>query len=304
MDSSDIVRLLDRFIAKCRADPTFLSDNFLDFFRDYIESLRGKIPESAWGTEGMGDLSIEVTEENRNAFQQAKIQAMEAISEDNLEEAIKYLTMAILLNPKSANMYSTRNLNAAIRDAIAAPEINPDSAASKMDYDEEISVVLKKVDPNAHKFEEHHRKYERLRKEQEYRKIEHKRVQLPFEARAAYQKVNKQELSSSSGSQGGMPGRFLGGMPGDFPGSTPGGFPGGMPGFFPGSMPGGMHGNIDYNKILKILNNPELMVAFKDPEVMAALEDVMKNPASLAKHQANPKVAPVIAKILSKPSKL
>ncbi|KAL2533401.1 TPR REGION domain-containing protein [Abeliophyllum distichum] len=155
----------------------------------------------------MGDLSVEVIEENRNASQQAKIQAMEAIFEDKLEEAIKYLTMVILLNPKSANMYSTK-----------------DYAASKLDYDEEISVALKK-------------------------------------------------RSSSSGSQGGMPGGLLGGMPRGFPGWTPGGYPGSMPGFFPGSMPGGMHGNIDYNKILKILNNPELMVAFKDPEVMAALQD-------------------------------
>ncbi|KAI7734594.1 hypothetical protein M8C21_010811 [Ambrosia artemisiifolia] len=46
--------------------------------------------------------------------------------------------------------------------------------------------------------------------------------------------------------------------------------------------------------------DPELMAAFKDPEVMAALQDVMKNPANLAKHQANPKVAPLIAKMMSK----
>ncbi|MCI14339.1 FAM10 family protein-like, partial [Trifolium medium] len=42
------------------------------------------------------------------------------------------------------------------------------------------------------------------------------------------------------------------------------------------------------------------MTAFGDPEVMAALQDVMKNPANLAKHQSNPKVAPVIAKMMSK----
>ncbi|XP_028107236.1 FAM10 family protein At4g22670-like [Camellia sinensis] len=79
--------------------------------------------------------------------------------------------------------------NAAIRDANAALEINPDSAkgyksrgmawamlgqwgeaakdlhlASKLDYDEEISAALKKVEPNAHKIEEHRRKYEKLRK--------------------------------------------------------------------------------------------------------------------------------------------
>ncbi len=48
------------------------------------------------------------------------------------------------------------------------------------------------------------------------------------------------------------------------------------------------------------MNDPDLMAAFSDPEVMAALQDVMKNPANLAKHQSNPKVAPVIAKMMSK----
>ncbi|KAJ1437780.1 Thioredoxin-like superfamily [Sesbania bispinosa] len=78
--------------------------------------------------------------------------------------------------------------NAAIRDADTALKINPDSAkgykirgmsramlglweeaasdlhvASKLDYDEEIGMALKKVEPNARKIEEHRRKYERLR---------------------------------------------------------------------------------------------------------------------------------------------
>ncbi|CAI0413756.1 unnamed protein product [Linum tenue] len=153
----------------------------------------------------MGDSSVEVTEESRDASQEAKAKAMEAISEGKLEEAVEHLTEAILLNPLSAIMYGTRATvyikmkkpNAAIRDANAALEINADSAkgykargmarsllgqweeaakdlhvASKLDYDEEISAVLKKVEPNAHKLEEHRRKYDRLRKEREDRKAE------------------------------------------------------------------------------------------------------------------------------------
>ncbi|CAI0413634.1 unnamed protein product [Linum tenue] len=235
--------------------------------------------------------------------------------------------------------------NAAIRDANAALEINPDSAkgykargmahsllgqweeaakdlhvASKLDYDEEISAVLKKVEPNAHKLEEHRRKYDRLRKEREDRKAEKDRQRRRAKAQAEYEKAKKQEQSSSSGRPGGMPGGFPGGMPGGFPGGMPGGFPGGMPGFpgaggmpggfpgagaggmpggFPGAggMPGGAPGNVDFSKIL---NDPDMMAAFSDPEIMAALQDVMKNPANLAKHQSNPKVAPVIAKMMSK----
>ncbi|KAL6986078.1 hypothetical protein U1Q18_019445 [Sarracenia purpurea var. burkii] len=269
----------------------------------------------------MGDPSVEVTEEDRDASQGAKAQAMEAISEGKLKEAIEHLTKAILLNPTSAIMYATRasvfikmkKPNAAIRDANAALEINPDSAkgyksrgmarailgqweeaakdlhlASNLDYDEEISIVLKKVEPNAHKIDEHRRKYDRLRKQREDRKIERERQRRRAEAQAAYERAKKKEQSSSSSRAGGMPGGFPGGMPG--------GFPGGMPGGFPGSMPGGMP-NVDYSKIL---NDPELMAAFKDPEIMAALQDVMKNPANIAKHQENPKVAPIIAKMMGK----
>ena len=193
--------------------------------------------------------------------------------------------------------------------------------ASKLDFDEEISAVLKKVEPNVHRIQEHRRKYDRLRKEREDRKIERDRQRRKAEAQAAYEKAKKKEQSSSSrrpgGFPGGMPGGFPGGMPGGFPGAggMPGGFPGagGMPGGFPGAggMPGGfpgaggapggsaggVPGNIDFSKIL---NDPELMTAFNDPEVMSALQDVMKNPANLAKHQANPKVAPIIAKMMSK----
>ncbi|CAI9784472.1 unnamed protein product [Fraxinus pennsylvanica] len=79
----------------------------------------------------MGKPSIEVTEENCDASQEARIQAMEAISEGKYNEAIEHLTKAILLNPTSAIMYATRPTvyikmkkpNAAVRDANAALEV-------------------------------------------------------------------------------------------------------------------------------------------------------------------------------------
>jgi suppressor of tumorigenicity protein 13 len=153
----------------------------------------------------MGDRSIEVTEEKMDAAQISKSKAMDAISEGNLNEAIDQLTDAIMLNPSSAILYATRasvfvklnKPNAAVRDADAALQINPDSAkghkirgmaramlglweeaardlriASTLDYDDEISSVLKKVEPNARKIEEHRRKYERLRKERDLKKTQ------------------------------------------------------------------------------------------------------------------------------------
>lgn len=153
----------------------------------------------------MGDPSVEVTEERRDSAQLLKSKATDAISEGKMEDVVNYLTEAILLNPQSAILYATRasvfvkqnKPNAAIRDANAALKINPDSAkgykarglaramlglweeaasdlhvASKIDFDEEIHLALKKVEPNVHKIEEHRRKYERLRKERELRKKE------------------------------------------------------------------------------------------------------------------------------------
>ncbi|XP_048129330.1 TPR repeat-containing thioredoxin TDX isoform X2 [Rhodamnia argentea] len=156
----------------------------------------------------MGNPSVEVTEEKQEAAQMEKLKAVDAMSEGKLDEAIDHLTEAIMLNPCSAILYATRasvfvklkKPNAAIRDAEAALQINPDSAkgykargmaramlgkweaaagdlhvASKLDHDEEISMMLKKVEPNAHKIEEHRRKYERLLKEKERKKAERER---------------------------------------------------------------------------------------------------------------------------------
>ncbi|GFZ06970.1 HSP70-interacting protein 1 [Actinidia rufa] len=357
MDAAKLNQL-KQFVELCKANPSILADSSLSFFTDYIHSLGGRLPPSAYksgesprkpsksfvvdesdediedneeeqqpqGTahdeeedeiiesdielEGeivepdndppqkMGDRSVEVTEENRDASQEAKAQAMESISEGKLEEAIEHLTKAILFNSTSAIMYATRasvyikmkKPNAAIRDADAALEINPDSAkgyksrgmaramlgqweeaakdlhvASKLDYDEEISAVLKKVEPNAHKIEDHRRKYDRLRKEREDRKTERERQRRRAEAQAAYEKAKKQEQSSSSSRAGSMPGGFPGGMPGGFPGGMPGGFPVEClvecPEASPVACPVGCP------------EDPELMAAFKDPEVMEALQD-------------------------------
>ncbi|XP_021909437.1 TPR repeat-containing thioredoxin TDX [Carica papaya] len=158
----------------------------------------------------MGNPSVEVPEENRDGAQLEKIKAVNAISEGKLDEAMYHLTEAIMLNPTSAILYATRagvfvqlkKPNAAIRDADAALQINPDSAkgykmrglaramlgqweaaasdlhtASKLDYDEEIGLALKKVEPNVHKIEEHRRKYERMRKEVEVKRADRERRQ-------------------------------------------------------------------------------------------------------------------------------
>ncbi|KAM0902618.1 hypothetical protein ACQ4PT_019192 [Festuca glaucescens] len=144
--------------------------------------------------------------------------------ECKLNEAIEHLTEAILLNPTSAILYATRagvfikmkKPNAATRDADAALQINPDSAkgyksrgmakamlgkwedaahdlhvAAKLDFDEEISAELKKVEPNVHKIEEHKKKYERLRKERDMKKADTERKRKHAEEVSAASAVLK-----------------------------------------------------------------------------------------------------------------
>ncbi|PHT39625.1 TPR repeat-containing thioredoxin TDX [Capsicum baccatum] len=259
----------------------------------------------------MRDPSVEVTEESRDASQAAKSQAMEAISEVDckLEEASELLTKAVLLNPISAIIcvltatvcIKMKKPNAAIQDANAALEINPDLAkgyksrgvaramlglwgdaardlhvASKLDFDEEISAVLKKVEPNARKIEEHHKKYDRLRKEREDRKVERERQWRKAEAQVKLQllvflnMINFSEhfydlylrplMTRPRRKKKNHQGELVAGMPGGFPEGLFGGAPGGMArggssgsmpqGGAPGGTPGGMPGNIDYSKIL------------------------------------------------------
>ncbi|KAH7655922.1 Hsp70-interacting protein Hip/Transient component of progesterone receptor complexes and an Hsp70-binding protein [Dioscorea alata] len=230
MDSTRVAEL-QQLIGLCKSNPALLHDSSLAFFKDYLQSLGGSVPEkpgladhdedeiieSDLELDGeiidpdddppqkMGDPSVEISEERCDAAQLLKSKAMQAVAENNLEEAIDYLTEAILLYPSSAILYAARARvfvkmrkgSAAIRDADTALKINPNSAtgyksrgmawslmaqweaaasdlrlASKLDYDEEIYSILTKAESNVRRIEEHRNKYERLRKEKEARRIQ------------------------------------------------------------------------------------------------------------------------------------
>ncbi|XVF53759.1 hypothetical protein PTKIN_Ptkin05aG0124800 [Pterospermum kingtungense] len=191
--------------------PDFSNEEDADIIESDVELDNSGVVEPDYDPpQKMGEPSVEVTDDKRDAAQTEKLKAIDAISEGKLDEAIDCLTEAMMLNPTSAILYATRasvfiklsKPNAAIRDADAALEINPDSAkgykvrgmartmlglweeaasdlrvASKLDYDEEIGSALKKVEPNAQKIEEHHRKYEHLRKERELKRNERQKQQ-------------------------------------------------------------------------------------------------------------------------------
>ncbi|KAJ0601457.1 putative hsp70-interacting protein [Helianthus annuus] len=50
MDAAKLEQL-KLFISRCKSDPSILSDPYLSFFRDYLESLGAKLPASAYKTE-------------------------------------------------------------------------------------------------------------------------------------------------------------------------------------------------------------------------------------------------------------
>uniref|UniRef100_A0A2R9BAK1 STI1 domain-containing protein n=1 Tax=Pan paniscus TaxID=9597 RepID=A0A2R9BAK1_PANPA len=239
----------------------------------------------------MGDENAEITEEMMD------------------QKAIDLFTDAIKLNPRLAILYAKRasvfvklqKPNAAIRDCDRAIEINPDSAqphkwqgkahrllghweeaahdlalASKLDYDEDASAMLKEVQHRAQKIAEHRRKYEQKCEE----------IERVKKAREEHERAQREEEDRrQSGAQ-------YGSFPGGFPGGVPGmpGMGAGMPG-----MGGGMPGMAGMPGLNEILSDPEVLAAMQDPEVMVAFQDVAQNPANI-----NPKVMNLISKLSAK----
>lgn len=249
----------------------------------------------------MGEFeNIEVTEEMMDQANEKKIEAINALGEGDLQKALDLFTEAIKLNPRVAILYAKRasvyikmqKPNAAIRDCNRAISINPDSAqpykwrgkahrllghweeaakdlamACKLDYDEDASALLKEVQPKANKIIEHRRKYERKREEKE---IKEKQERIK-KAREEHARAQREEEAR----------QFGGGF---FPGAA--GFPGGAPGGIPG--------------LSELFTDPELLNAMKDPEVMAAFQDVAQNPANISKYQNNPKIMALVTKLSAK----
>lgn len=328
------LKKLNIFVDLCSAQPQLLNLPQLEFFKNFIEKLGGKVPEGTFDfnatksnseepkaeeepekkedsepesdleldTEGcvepdnepeqpMGDASKEPSEEDIDKANELRSKAAAAYSEQNYEESIKLFTEAIELNPRSALYHGKRGQaylklakpNACIRDCTRALEINPDSAtaykfrgranrllgkweeaakdlrqACKLDYDEEADEWLKEVTPNAKKIEQHKLKQERRRQEKELRE----RQERVRKAQEANRKAAEEKARSGDGEDADF-GNFFGGAGG-------------------GAGAGGAD---------------DILNAFKDPEVAAALQDIMTNPSNIGKYQNNPKVMNLVTKI-------
>lgn len=233
----------------------------------------------------MGDPSKEPEEDEIEKASEIRAQAAAAYSEQKYEEAVKFYTDAIKLNPKNALFHAKRGQaylklskpNACIRDCERALEINSDSAAAykfrgranrllgnweqaakdlrqacKLDYDEEADEWLREVTPNAKKIEAHNLKQERKKAEREER-------QRRERVRQAQEANKRAREEAEANPPGGDDEDFLGGL--------------------------GGAGGADF------LN------AFKDPEVAAAMQDILKNPGNISKYMSNPKIMALLSKM-------
>ena len=98
---------------------------------DFTEPETEALPEIVSYDEG-----AEISEENMDASNDKRSEAMAAMAEGKFDEAVQHFTEAIKLNPSSAALYAKRanallkqkRVKAAIEDCSRAITINPDSA--------------------------------------------------------------------------------------------------------------------------------------------------------------------------------
>lgn len=333
--NQDSLDKLKAFIDVCKTKPEILHLEDLQFFRDYLELLGAKIPpppdmysstsetkptpvepepeEEAESEESeveldmegcvepdvldpnhiMGDSSKEPTEEDTDKADEKRCEAMSAFGEGNYEKAVELLSEAIVYNPTSSVLFVKRGQsylklnkpNACIKDCTHALELNPDSAAGykfrgrayrliaqwenaakdlrqacKIDFDEQADDWLKEVTPNAQKIVQHKLKQERKKTEKEIKE----KAERVRKAKEAYAKAAAADAEHNihSGPQTEAPTNM-----GDY---------------------------------YKLLQDPEIMEAFKDPEIAAAIQDLSMDPSNYMKYQSNPKVMGFLMKLSQK----
>uniref|UniRef100_A0A2K6GCV7 STI1 domain-containing protein n=1 Tax=Propithecus coquereli TaxID=379532 RepID=A0A2K6GCV7_PROCO len=278
---------LRAFVKMCKQDPSILHTEEMRFLREWEEKTDSEKAEENIQTEEpsseesdleidnegviepdtdapqeMGDENVEITEEMMDQANDKKVAAIEALNDG--EDGVPLL-------PGLLGHWEE-----------AAHDL---ALACKLDYDEDVSAMLKEVQPRAQKIAEHRRKYERKREEREIKE----RIERVKKAREEHERAQREEEARrQSGAQ-------YGSFPGGFPGGMPGSFPGGMPG-----MAGGMPGMAGMPGLNEILSDPEVLAAMQDPEVMVAFQDVAQNPANMSKYQSNPKVMNLISKLSAK----
>mmetsp|Transcript_35476 Transcript_35476/g.67980 ORF Transcript_35476/g.67980 Transcript_35476/m.67980 type:complete len:384 (-) Transcript_35476:358-1509(-) len=323
---------LKEFVPLLRARPQLARHPDLLFFRDLLRDWGAAIPPDAPEPTRKDDeeacendtelvdpdqdpaqpmgapADSELTEREEEALSEHRAKAAEAAEAGLWEDAVAAFTAALQMRG-SAMVYAKRaeayvhmkKPNAALRDAKAALEINPDSAKAfkckgvahrmlgqydqalkdlgtglSIDYDEASYHVQQGVTALVQARKQKQKaKADAARKAQEEEQA--RRARAAEEAR-----TQQQQSQSSQGSGGGFPG--MGGM---------GGFPG-MSGM--GGMPG--MGGLPPELMAKLMGDPELQAAMMNPKVMAAMQECMSDPSKIMQYQSDPDIQKVIMKLM------
>ncbi|KAG5451507.1 Hsc70-interacting protein [Clonorchis sinensis] len=330
MDSGQL-KLLKGFVDLLKKKPDILHLPELAFFRDWLHSLGATIPQPTTGEtshspspkarspevdsgaeestdeseidfpgeeivaadndpeQEMGDDSLEVTEEMIDAANDKRSEAQAKMSSGDLEAAVALFTEAIKLNPTSALLYARRascfiklkKPCAALKDCEKALHLNPDSAAPykwrgfahKMlghweeafnDFQTSLKLDYSEDAYEAMKDVEpkHKRIYEHNMK---YKRKREERLD-----RERRERIRKAQESRERAKQ-----------------ESP--------------FNGASHGADNMGDTFsQLFNDPELIAAIQDPEVMKAFGEVSSNPAAMHKYKDNPKVKKVLEKMQDK----
>eukprot|EP00898_Chlorokybus_atmophyticus_P002586 jgi/Chlat1/3328/Chrsp22S03470 len=300
MDTSK-VEALRAAVAAAEADPCVLLREDLSFFRDYLQRLGANVPvcgkpaqaATQDGTkqadetiadadnDGVVEPDNDPPQPDREAAAMAKAAGSEAMAAGDPKRAVEHFTEAVERNPSSAMLHANRALayaalkkpNAAMRDAEAALNLNPDSAkayrargearallgqwedaakdlaeACRIDYDPESDAKLRQVQPKAQQIAKARHDTERQQREARER---------AEQARKRDQQQQQQQASSASS-------------------QAP--------------------------ALADLMNDPELMAAMSDPDMQPVMLDMLSSdPATAAaKHAGNPKVAALMARLMAK----
>lgn len=224
----------------------------------------------------MGEDNKEATEEEIDQSDDFRGKGAAAYSNAEFEDAINFYTQAILLNPTHALFYAKRGQaflklkkpNAAIRDCNRALELNPDNAAAYKFRGRSYRLLgdweaAAKDLRQACKLDYDDETDEWLKevtpnaKKLEQHKLKQDRKRSEKEDKARRERVRQaQEANKRAAEENEKRKQTSGDADQDFMGAM----------------------------------GPDLMDAFNDPEIAAALQDVMSNPANIVKYQNNPKV--------------
>lgn len=234
----------------------------------------------------MGDATKTPTEEEQDQASDIRGKANRAYSEQNFEQAISLYTDAIQLNPTNALFYAKRGQvflklnkpNACIRDCNRALELNCDSAAAYKfrgranrllgNWEDSVKDLRQacKIDFDE-EADEWLREVTPNAKKIEAHRIKQERKKAEKELRERQERVKRaqkaNEKAKAKASKESKKDEKMGGGMGGM---------GGMPPF----------------------SNPEILEAFRDPEVAAAFQDIMTNPGNIMKYQNNPKVMKLV----------